>query len=829
MRSRLVIAVCFSLPFATSLLPGGIRSCVAQPELVASTPPRTPEEERKGFHLPPGFEIELVACEPEIHKPLNLNFDDRGRLWVTSTIEYPFPAKEGTTPRDAVKVLDQFEPTGRARRVTTFADGLNIPIGVLPYAGGAEALVHSIPSIFHMVDTDGDGRADKREVYFGTYGFRDTHGLTSAFTWGFDGWIYACHGYSNTSTVQGADHSAITMNSGNTYRMKPDGSHLEYYTHGQVNPFGMSIDPWGNVYTADCHSRPVYQLIRDAYYPSFGKPDDGLGFGPEMVTHDHGSTAISGVVYYAADQFPEPWRGTVFIGNVVTSRVNHDRIEWHGSSPQGILEPDFLTSDDPWFRPVDLKLGPDGALYIADFYNRIIGHYEVPLTHPGRDRERGRIWRVVYRGRENHSEPAAPRADWSKASLSELVDDLAHPNLVVRIKATNQLAARKGDDVTRALRTVIAESKNAPARAHGLWALERRGALKIEELSKCAKDSDALVRAHAMRVLSERPELTSPERKLAMSELDDSDPRVRRAAAEALGRHPAAEDIRPLIALESAVPADDTHLLHVVRISLRDHLKGPGAFAHLPDHLSESEERALADVAPGVPSAEAAAFLLHHLESRGNRVPIAELVRFAHHIARHAENGSATKLVAFARAQQPDDLAQQAALLKAIVQGTQERGEKPVPSLREWAEAIGPRLLDSSRDADVTAGIDLAGALHLTDLVDRLAALATSEKVAEPQRAGAIDALVRIEPKRSVVLFGGILADGTKPVALRQRAAGALGRIKQPEAESALLKNLPAAPAPLQTAIAGSLAATGRGPAEALLKLVEEGKASARL
>ena len=198
------------------------------------------------------------------------------------------------------------------------------------------------------------------------------------------------------------------MNSGNTYRMRPDGSHAEYFTHGQVNPFGLAFDPLGNLYSCDCHSRPVYQLLRGAWYPSFGKPDDGLGFGPEMVTHDHGSTGIAGIAYYAADQFPAAYRDTVFIGNVVTNRINHDRIEWHGSSPKGIEQPDFVWSDDNWFRPVDIELGPDGALYVADFYNRIIGHYEVPL-HPPRPRPRARpdlADRLPRDGRQARAAPA---------------------------------------------------------------------------------------------------------------------------------------------------------------------------------------------------------------------------------------------------------------------------------------------------------------------------------------------------------------------------------------------------------------------------------------
>src|SRR6516165_657643 len=177
---------------------------------VSSFPPRTPAEERKALHVPAGFEIQLVAAEPEIHKPLNLAFDDFGRLWVTDTLEYPFPKPVGTPGRDSVKIL-------------TFADGLNIPIGLLPYPSGREAIVHNIPNIYLMRDTDGDGRADVREVLYGVFGHRDTHGMTNAFSWGFDGWIYACHGFSNTSSVEGKDHQPIVMNSGNTYRMRPDG------------------------------------------------------------------------------------------------------------------------------------------------------------------------------------------------------------------------------------------------------------------------------------------------------------------------------------------------------------------------------------------------------------------------------------------------------------------------------------------------------------------------------------------------------------------------------------------------------------------------------
>src|SRR5262249_1536372 len=150
-------------------------------------------EEGKAFKLPPGFEAQLVAAEPDIHKPMNLAFDDRGRLWVTDTLEYPYPAPAGRKARDTVKILEDFGPDGKARKVTTFAEHLHIPIGLLPLPGAhpQEALVHSIPRILRLRDTKGAGHADHRESTYERIEFRDTHGMTSAFTWGFDGWVYA--------------------------------------------------------------------------------------------------------------------------------------------------------------------------------------------------------------------------------------------------------------------------------------------------------------------------------------------------------------------------------------------------------------------------------------------------------------------------------------------------------------------------------------------------------------------------------------------------------------------------------------------------------------
>src|SRR5439155_23171684 len=188
-------------------------------------------------------------------------------------------------------------PDGRARKVTQFAAGLNIPIGVYPYKGGA--IAWSIPNIWLFQDTDADGNADKREIFYGPFDTtRDTHGNQASFRRGFDGWLYATHGFNNDSHVKGRDGHEVHLNSGNTYRFRLDGSRIEHYTHGQVNPFGLAWDPRGNLYSSDCHSQPTYQLLAGGYYPSFGKPHDGLGFAPKRMEKPRGSTALDGIAFY---------------------------------------------------------------------------------------------------------------------------------------------------------------------------------------------------------------------------------------------------------------------------------------------------------------------------------------------------------------------------------------------------------------------------------------------------------------------------------------------------------------------------------------------------
>lgn len=795
------------------------------PQLVAETEPLTAEEQLAKFHLPPGFQIELVAAEPECRKPMNLKFDAAGRLWFTQSIEYPWPVAEGTAGRDTIRVMTDTNQDGVPDAVSVYADGLNIPIGITPIHNGV--LGYSIPTLYHFRDTNGDGVADERREWYGTFGFRDTHGMCSSLNWWIDGWVYGCHGFSNESKIQGADGNPIVMQSGNTYRLRPDGTKIEYVSHGQVNPFGMAFDPLGNQYTSDCHTKPAYLILRGAYYPSFGKPHDGLGFGPELLQHLHGSTGIAGIVYYAAEHFPPEFRDNLLIGNPVTGRINRDTLEARGSTYQAIEQPDFLSCDDPWFRPVDLQLAPDGSLYIADFYNRIIGHYEVPLTHPGRDRERGRIWRVSYVGTEGTQR--APRIpDLTTSSQTELLAALDHAHLPVRVQATHQLVHRSGAAAVPELTSALAQSPSARQRMHALWALERIAPLSEALLLQVAHDPDRLVRVHLAKVLAERADWSPPLRRLMTEQLlTDADPFVRRATVDALGRHPAPGLERRLIETWLQTPREDALLIHTAKMAVRDALVAQQSFAEIAtDSWSTAERRCLQEVLLGAPSPASAqlALRLFAIEPWADDLTPA----LTQHVVRHLPVADDAGLPALANWLQARPVGVQLAVLRAAQRGSQERGQPLAALWKDWAEQLAAARLAEPSDGANREGLELVRDLKLSGssaaLLQRLQGADKQPQVL----ALVIEALAAIDHPELIASAGELLARDDLPVDIRQQCAQVLGGLNQNAARDMLKLQMTTAPADVARAIARGLAVTPAGAAE-LLSLMEVGKVSSRL
>lgn len=674
---------------------------------VRETPHLKPAESQQQFKLPPGFEIQLVAAEPQIQKPLNMAFDAKGRLWVTDTVEYPYAAKPDAPARDSIKVIEFDYATGKADKITTFVDGLNIPIGLLPYKTGV--IAYSIPNIYFFDDTDGDGKCDKRTVLYGPFDYsRDTHGMQNAFRRGFDGWIYACHGFNNDSHVKGADGHEVHMNSGNTYRFRPDGSRIEIVSHGQVNPFGMCFDDLFNIFTADCHSKPITQILRGGYYESFGKPHDGLGYVPPMMDHLHGSTAICGLVWVDGQMFPKEYQDNFLSGNVMTSRINRNKRIYHGSTIKCEEQPDFLSTGDPWFRPVDLQMGPDGALYIADFYNRIIGHYEVPLPHPGRDRTSGRIWRVVYTGQKaegkGQKEGRVSPKDLTKASVEELIGELDHPVLTQRLIVADELVNRVGKECLPAAKTAWNTARRN-RELHLQWVLSRLNALTPNDLTTTLVVPPDAEQIHALKclatLLDAEQDFPFELRDLVIRALGKDDGFVSRAAAEALGsntdENQAEIFVGVLLVALKGCPAKDELLRYEIRKAIRDQLSicPPGSFSSV-DVAKQSE---LASITLAVQSPGSAAFLISYLESA--KEPQEQQLRYLTHAARYAEGDGVTKLSKLVRERWTDDLNLQLKALLALQQGLAQRGQSS-DSLVPWAEELGTKLLEQA-DSNVIA------------------------------------------------------------------------------------------------------------------------------
>jgi putative heme-binding domain-containing protein len=805
---------------------------LADPPDIATTPHLSPAQEKAAFTVPEGFEVQLVASEPDIQKPINMAFDAKGRLWVTCTVEYPFPADENRG-RDTIKVLSDFGPNGQARKIETFADGLNIPIGILPYQDGA--IVYSIPNLWMLRDTSGNGKCDKREVLYTGFGHRDTHGMVNGLFLGFDGWVYANHGYSNDSKVKGKDGHEISMNSGNVFRFKPDGSRIELFAKGQVNPFGSCMDKWGNLYTACCHSKPITLVLRGGVYESFSKPHDGLGFAPAMVHEYRGSTALCGLAWYDADYFPKEYQEHFYLGDVVYNCINKFNVTWKGATPTAHQEGDLLTSKDPWFRPCDIKLGPDGALYVADFYNRIIGHYEVELSHPGRDRTSGRIWRIV---RKDKPLPAVP--DRTKSTPAELVKDLDSPNITARFLAMNQLAAR-GDDAATEVKWEMISGMSPLCESQTCWILHRSGRLPSKPLvdrDTVLRSKSDLVLNHKLRVIAE----SDPQQqdRLLGVELDHLLAIDRRAYdpksnQSAFIMEQIAELNRPLArgwnsameVLNQGEAGNDPFLRHTVRMALRDSLVRDGLPA---EDAPKTYWDALADVAAGA-----------HCPSGGELLRVyAKKFQFAlspeqvKHCARYATwwyNPGIDEFINQLDREHKNDLPGLCEYAVALSEGCKQRGTSmPLPFVR-WCEKIGQLALASPDPAGVKRGVDIAMVVPWSNLHKTIADIVNDKNRSAEVRAVCVPGLMAIripETRPDIALIIQCLADGSEATIVREQAAKTLAALNKSEARTALTTALATAPANLAMGIALGLSNSKAG-ADELLTAIEKGQASARL
>jgi putative heme-binding domain-containing protein len=675
-------------------------------ENIRTTEPLTPSQQAKTFTLPQGFEIQLVASEPDIAKPMNIALDDRGRLWVSSSQEYPFAVEQGSKPRDAIKIFEDMDGDGRAEDVKTFADGLNIPMGLIPYGNGV--ICFSIPHIWYLQDTDGDDKADKREVLYGPFDTtNDTHGMCNSFTLGNDGWIYACHGFSNQSEVKGKDGHTIKMESGNVFRFKPDGSRIELVSNGQVNPFGMTIDSHGDIFTADCHTKPINLVIPGGHHDSFGKPHDGLGYIPEVMEHLHNSTGIGGIALGENSSFPPVYRRSTFGGNVVTGRINRNQLMYQGSSMRAREESDFLIPSDPWFRPVHLQFGPDGALYIADFYNCIIGHYEVDLNHPGRDRQRGRIWKVVFTGHKGRRDaPILSRIQTENSrDMENLLRQFNTANRVQGRVIEKQILDVVDQDGRGTGSLVLALQKirqtggdeNAKAVVGATNVLRRLGEIDLNgRLVSRLYDSEKM-NCHLFQMLandeSDAIDSDDMQRMLRLG-LAASSPLVQRFAALAAAKRSSVDVTFELtLLLNAAIKNTDRFLVHAVKIALREQCgQIPDSFTRVTKLVESQSIAAFAEICLAVKTPPAAEFILDNLDrlSEQNSSGLTSYLAF---VATHAQVASIDRIVGMIDLAYRNEPEFQLEILRSLRAGVEARDRKMPESIKRLAAEIAERLL----------------------------------------------------------------------------------------------------------------------------------------
>ncbi|MGA0040508.1 MAG: DUF7133 domain-containing protein, partial [Pirellulales bacterium] len=395
------------------------------------------------------------------------------------------------------------------------------------------------------------------------------------------------------------------------------------------------------------------------------------------------------------------------------SRVNSNRLEHTGATVRALEEPDFLKATDPWFRPVDLRMGPDGALYIADFYNRIIGHYEVPLDHPGRDRTRGRIWRIRYDGADAAPTPPLSATRLDQATPADQVQALSAPNRLQRSLAIERLVNVDSPDVASRL-AELSMNDAAPgfARTAAAWCRARRHELSSEQLYVLATSADPLVREHAMRIagaelLTETASLTG----ILVSGLADELAPVSRAAAMSIASLPAdvlSGEVASELALQlvqriASCDAADVHLRHALRIALRECLHDATAFETVADRATDASASAVvASICLGLESSQAADAIVNHLIRHGVADP-GELRAFVEHAATRASAEGLAALAGVAEERFADNLPFQIDLLEAARRALDRQGKQPADSLRQWADTVARRLLqidDAGRPAD---------------------------------------------------------------------------------------------------------------------------------
>ena len=490
-------------------------------------PDPDPKIELDSFIVPDYLEVNLFAADPKMAKPIHMNFDAQGRLWIASSETYPH-IKPGAKANDKIIVLEDTDHDGKSDKSTVFADGLLIPTGVLPGDGGCYAV--NSTELLYFSDTDGDGKADYKRTVLSGFGTEDTHHLLHSLRWGHDGMMYMNQSIYIHSHVE-TPHGVRRLNGGGIWQFRPETMHLDVFCRGFVNPWGHHFDRWGQSFATDgAYGEGInYVFPGSVFVTAVGAKRTLRGLNP-------GSPKHCGLEVVSGRHFPEEFQGNMITNDFRANRVCRFVVTEDGSGYSSRQEVELIKTKHVAFRPIDAKMGPDGAIYIADWYNPIIQHGEVDFRDPRRDHVHGRIWRITAKNRKT-----LKPEDLTKLSIKELLERLKAPEDWVRLHAKLQLKQRNPKFVLPMLARWIEtlDPKDKDFRHHRLEALwlyqclnETNPQLLVESLSS----GDHRVRAAAVRVCSMMRKDYPQAEAAIKNAISDSHPRVRLEAIRALSK-----------------------------------------------------------------------------------------------------------------------------------------------------------------------------------------------------------------------------------------------------------------------------------------------------
>ncbi len=506
------------------------------------------EAQQKLFKLAPGYEINLFASEeqfPELANPVALNFDNQGRLWVSTMASYPH-WKPKTKLDDKLLIFSDTDADGRADDCTVFADGLHQPTGFEIGRGGA--FVAQQPDVLFIKDTDGDGKADHRERRLIGFCSADSHHGLAAFTWGPGGNLYFQEGTFKFSQIE-SPYGLTRMAEAGVWRYDPRTEAFgAYITFAFANPWGHVFDDWGQNFIADASPGYSYwaaPLTGHLDYPlkhpggSQHRRVAALGGGDPKYQHKtfypKRIRPSAGAEIISSRHFPDDVQGNFLLANVIGERaiLNH-RIEESESGFAGTEVDALVSSSDGNFRPIDMQFGPDGALYIVDWHNALIGHLQHNLRDPSRDHSHGRIWRVTHKER-----PLLTPAKIDGAPLPQLLELLKEPEQRTRYRVRRELAQREPAAVVAALDAWLPtlsgdDSGNTRHRLEALWAFQTQNVVRKELLNELLQCDDHRARAAAVRVLVAWRDAVDEPLASLQAAVQDAHPRVRLEAVRGL-------------------------------------------------------------------------------------------------------------------------------------------------------------------------------------------------------------------------------------------------------------------------------------------------------